>query len=236
MKTTPEEVLAKVEATTTPFRVQALRVLSMIGLLAASIGTADMTGIITLLPEEWGPWLISAGLFAASIKQGVLWIGDLLDNGKQDGSFKIGLWLMLVAVSVLLLSSCGMQVTADGCLLGKVTRGSNTYYAGPCVGPDKDQDGDADVDRFRVKWQSADGTLLRATYWVGAVRATLVEYQLEDGLWVGWSAKSGVVIGPLPEEVEKALEGNPVPTPTPTPASPFAVTTSGSLTTNTSTL
>lgn len=122
------------------------------------------------------------------------------------------LLLHLVALTVFAatVTSCGIAVTEDGCVLGKYTRGGSTYYAGPCVGPDKDGDGEADIDRFRVQWANDSGDRLRATY-TTAAGAVLLEYLADSGIWVGWSSKSGVVLGPVPPQVEKAMQGEPEP-------------------------
>lgn len=116
MKTppTPEQVTGQVLTATAPFRVQLLRLLSMLGLLAASLGTADFTGLLPILPEGWDKWLVTIGLFAASIKQGILWLGDLLDNGKQDGSFKLPLLLLLCVSSLFIFSSCMVGIDGQG--------------------------------------------------------------------------------------------------------------------------
>ena len=36
-------------------------------------------------------------------------------------------------------------------------------------------------------------------------RKTLVEYHAGGGLWLQWTSKSGVVIGPIPPQVETSL-------------------------------
>lgn len=201
-----------------PFRVQAMRVISFIGLLAAALGSADFTGIIHILPPEASKWLITLGLLAASTKQLVLWLGDILDNGKQDGSYKLGLFLLVFAtLGCLLLPSCmpGVSVTSDGCILGTYTKDGQTYLAGPCVGEKPAPGTGSEVDRFRVEWQNPEGQHLRATYWLKRSKSVLVEYKLDSGVWLAWSAKSGVMIGPVPPEVQSAMEGAPPSIPAP---------------------
>lgn len=124
---------------------------------------------------------------------------------------------IFLLLAIFLLPSCGLRITEDGCILGSYKKGSSTYYAGPCLGPDKDGDGDSDIDRFRVQWANDDGQQLRATYWLKN-KPLVMEYQLQDGLWVGWSSKSGVTIYPIPPEVEKAMEGKPEPIEEPKPS------------------
>lgn len=138
------------------------------------------------------------------------WIdNDQGDFGPPGVGPGVGMILMLLA-GVFLLPSCGITFTEDGCILGKYEKDGNAYYAGPCVGADTDGDGEADIDRYRVQWGNGSGDLLRATY-TKAGGEVVIEYLANSGIWVGWSSKSGVTLGPVPPEVEKALEGNPEP-------------------------
>jgi hypothetical protein len=134
----------------------------------------------------------------------VVW--SIFFKGAKPPSAAVLILLSLVPF----LASCGLRLTDDGCLLGAITRGNSTYYIGPCVGPDADGDGNADVDRVKAEWANNSGQNLRATYWLSK-KPVLVEYQFQPGVWLQWSSKSGVVIYPLPPEIEKALDGKPEP-------------------------
>lgn len=185
----------------------------MIGLAAAAVAAADLNGLTSVLPPEVAKWVLSAGLFAAALKNGILFVGDLLDNGKQDGSFKLqAVALPFLALAALTLPSCsGIGVTEDGCVLAAHRHEGNTYFAGPCVGPD------GQVNRFRVQWQNATGDRLRATYPLnGSAARAVIEYQASGGLWVRWDGKSGVLLGPTPPE----LPGSVPAMKTTPPASP----------------
>lgn len=213
-KVTPDQIIGEVKTYAEPFRVQAMRVIAFLGLLISGIGSADITGIIALLPEGWAEYWLTIGLFAASSKQAVLSAGDFLDNWKMDNSFKLNsvmLPFLFILAGVVLISSCGISITEDGCILGSKKRGDSTYYVGPCVGPDTDQDGNADVDRFRVRWTNEDGQEVRGTYWLSNSHAPLLEYRLQDGLWVRIDSKSGVTLSPIPPPMASALEGDPQP-------------------------
>jgi hypothetical protein len=132
-------------------------------------------------------------------------------NSKTGGSGGSIPSIMITAAAFCLaglaLSSCSLSMTGDGCVLGTYTRNGKTYKAGPCV------DANGKVDRLRVVWSNDAGQELRATIWPSAARKTLVEYHAGGGLWLQWTAKSGVSIGPVPPEVETALE-NETPLPT----------------------
>jgi hypothetical protein len=67
------------------------------------------------------------------------------------------------------------------------------------------------VNRFRVKWRNDTGDDLRATYWVRGGKPVLIEYLTKSGIWISWDSKSGVLLGAVPPEVDKALEGDPQP-------------------------
>lgn len=109
-KLTPEEVGEKLIEKTQGAKIQALRFLAMLGLALSAIAAADISGIISILPEDAAGWAMTIGLFAASAKQGVMWLGDVIDNGKTDGSFKLqALALLLAAGCLLSLPSCGSQ-------------------------------------------------------------------------------------------------------------------------------
>lgn len=120
----------------------------------------------------------------------------------------------LLLLAALMFTSCGgqMRITEDGCILGSYVRDGRTYWAGPCAGTD------GKIDRVRTEWESPqDGggvMRFRATIYADR-RKTLLEYQLagesagDGGPWIRWSAKSGLVIGDMPQEVAKSLEEAP---------------------------
>lgn len=109
------------------------------------------------------------------------------------------LLMMCAGLVSVLFSSCALRVTDDGCVLGSHTRDGRTYEAGPCV------DEHGNVNRVRIAWKNDAGQELRATVFRD-LRQTLVEYHAGGGLWLQWTSKSGVILGPLPPEVEVALE------------------------------
>lgn len=110
---------------------------------------------------------------------------------------------------MMLLSSCALNFSKDGCVLGSYQReDGSTYRAGPCVGVDTDNDGNADIDRFRVSWENEEGQELRGTYWINDERPPLVEYLVSPGFWIQWDSKSGVSLGAVPPQIEPAIPNN----------------------------
>lgn len=124
----------KVEAAR--FKIQALRILSMVGGILAAIGTLNLAGVAALLPENVAGWITFVGLMCMSAKQAVMWLGDLLDNGKQDGSFHI-LWLILLIPASLFFGGCEHihppVVLIPDCIAMPVEASNGqTYYIGRC--------------------------------------------------------------------------------------------------------
>ena len=173
-----------------------------IGLVLAPDQAAATAELTTLLN----------GLGAAVLAL-MAWVGALIwkrfTGGNSGGGNKGGgsggslpsILLTAAALSMagLVLPSCvPLSLTSDGCVLGSYSKDGKTWKAGPCVGPD------GKVDRIKVQWSNEAGQELRATIYYDK-RKTLVEYHAGGGLWLQWTSKSGVVIGPVPPQVETSL-------------------------------
>lgn len=190
-----------VVAATTSKRELAGYIIAGLITLCAAIGTLPADSKDIPLPPEWRPYIISAGFFAATAER---WLKVIYAWSKNLKVGNIGGLPLALFACLLLFPSCALEITEDGCLLGKYNRNNVSYAAGPCMGPN------SEINRYRVQWSNDDGQKLRATYWVKDKRPVLVEY-FTGTIWLQWSSKSGVVIGPLPPEVQKALEGKPEP-------------------------
>lgn len=195
-------------------RQMALTILSGICGLGALMGTLPVDSSLLPMPPEWRPYIISIGFAGLTIEKWGKFIIAYLNNIKVDN-----LNVPLIAFFCLFLSSCGITFTEDGCILGNYTKGGSSYAAGPCIGAD------SEINRFRVQWSNEQKQKLRGTYWTKAKKPVLIEYFTGE-LWLKWSSKSGVLIGPVPPEIESALAGKPEPiaTPVPTPKLPDNVT------------
>lgn len=196
-------VLTEAIATPPLWRLQLVRSLQIIGVLGGFLGGADFLQLLTILPPDVAGWLLIAGpAFAAGSRPLIELVGDLVDDGIKNDSFKIPMGLFLLATASLLLgfglSSCtalSFAVTPEGCALARYTHEGQAYYAGPCVGAD------GKVERYVTQWENDAGDTIRLTRYVGT-NEQRVEYKGSDGSWIKWSSKSGVLLGPAPASIE----------------------------------
>lgn len=65
-----------------------LRSITAIAALAGSLSALDLGGFIHFIPGEYAAIAGAVALGALAIKEGAIVMGDILDNGKRDGSFK----------------------------------------------------------------------------------------------------------------------------------------------------
>jgi hypothetical protein len=102
--------------------VTILRFLTFLGSGLTTIAALDLTGIADLLEAERAQYLLIAGPAALALKELVVVLGDLFDDGKPNQSFKVGLFcLAMGAMTVPFLVSCthppaitGEFVSKDG--------------------------------------------------------------------------------------------------------------------------
>lgn len=209
----PTQVATELAQVKPLLRVQLVRGLQLLGLLVTVLGGADILNLVSMFSPQASAWLAITG---ASVRFGaeplILLLGDLLDDGLQNGSFripgKLGLFLMLGALcflSMLSLScnSFSLGITPEGCAMVTYGRGAKTYSAGPCLGPD------GKIDKYRAEWRNMDGTALRADRYTKTGKSS-VWYQAGDGTWLQWDSKAGVMLGPVPSEVVPAIPSIPV--------------------------
>ena len=104
--------------------VTILRFLTFLGSALTTIAALDLTGIANLLDEEKAQSLLITGPAALALKELVVVLGDLFDDGKPNKSFKVGLWCAAMAcICVPILSSCSALpasaevITKDGALI-----------------------------------------------------------------------------------------------------------------------
>jgi hypothetical protein len=104
--------------------VTILRFLTFLGSALTTIAALDLTGIANLLDEEKAQYLLITGPAALALKELVVVLGDLFDDGKPNKSFKVGLWCAAMAcICVPIISSCSALpasaevITKDGALI-----------------------------------------------------------------------------------------------------------------------
>jgi hypothetical protein len=95
--------------------VTILRFLTFLGSGLTALAAADLSGIANLLDQEKAQYLLIAGPAALALKELVVVLGDLFDDGKPNKSFKIGLFCFAMAILTLpFLSSCSTSPAVTG--------------------------------------------------------------------------------------------------------------------------
>ncbi len=109
MENTPMQVEATLKAIGPPlWRLQLIRTLQVVGLLLAFTGTADFMNLLQILSPEAASWMaISGTALRFGIEPIVMLIGDLLDDGVKNDSFKISMVMLpFLFLAFLILTSC----------------------------------------------------------------------------------------------------------------------------------
>jgi hypothetical protein len=129
-------------------------------------------------------------------------VGDILDDGIKNDSFKLPLVFFLAGL-VVLMGSAGLQscaatglsfgITADGCALATYTdpKTGQTFKSGVCAGPD------GKVSHYVTEWMTPAGNTARAIRPTSGGPTVLVIKDPAGG-WVRWDAKAGLSLGPIP--------------------------------------
>jgi hypothetical protein len=87
----PEGVAVELKSVGPPlWRLQLVRVLQLVGVALGVLGGADVLNLVSVLSPEASKWLTVSGpaIFASS-KPIIMLIGDYLDDGEKNDSFKI---------------------------------------------------------------------------------------------------------------------------------------------------
>lgn len=208
------------------WRIRLVCILQILGVAAGAMGTAEFMNVLQALSPELAAWFLVSGVaLRFGAEPTVVLLGDLLDDGVRNDSFKIPKpgqlmpVLLWGAIGFFLFTqfSCSnlnipttFSITTDGCALMEYTAANGQKYkAGPCVGPD------GKIDRYIVQWEAkVEGSESGDTVVARVVRYTKdgvikTYYKAGDGSWIEWSSKSGLTLSPPP-----AAEVTPVkPTP-----------------------
>ena len=100
--------------------VTILRFLTFIGSGLSTLAALDLTGVASLLEPGMAKYLLAAGPAALAVKELVVVLGDLFDDGKPNKSFKIGLFCFAMAALTLpFLSSCTTPPAVTGEFISK---------------------------------------------------------------------------------------------------------------------
>ena len=100
--------------------VTILRFLTFVGSGLSTLAALDLTGVASLLDPGTAKYLLAAGPAALAVKELVVVLGDLFDDGKPNKSFKIGLFCFAMAALTLpFLSSCTTPPALSGEFISK---------------------------------------------------------------------------------------------------------------------
>jgi hypothetical protein len=100
--------------------VTILRFLTFLGSGLSTLAALDLTGVASLLEPGMSKYLLAAGPAALAVKELVVVLGDLFDDGKPNKSFKIGLFCFAMALlTVPFLSSCATPPGITGEFISK---------------------------------------------------------------------------------------------------------------------
>jgi hypothetical protein len=100
--------------------------LTAIAGICTVIGGLDLTEILPLLPNPVAAWLTLALPVVVTVGKIVLIIGDLLDDGIRNDSFKGGTWLLLL---IAVLACSGLS----GCVAALDQHGDWSFRTDPHV-------------------------------------------------------------------------------------------------------
>ena len=95
--------------------VSILRFLTAVGAGLTTLASLDLTGIAPLFDDNVAIYLLATGPAALCLKELVVVLGDWLDDGKPNQSFKVALLAVALVVAALpLLVSCTTPPPVDG--------------------------------------------------------------------------------------------------------------------------
>ena len=95
--------------------VSILRFLTAVGAGLTTLASLDLAGIAPLFDDTVALYLLATGPAALCLKELVVVLGDWLDDGKPNKSFKVGLLaLAMILVASPLLISCTTQPLIQG--------------------------------------------------------------------------------------------------------------------------
>ena len=100
--------------------VSFLRLLTAVGSALSAVALLDLTGVAKVLDPGLSNYLLAAGPVALALKELVVGIGDILDDGKPNKSFKVGLLLIVLALVLIpLLPPCAELQGVSGRIVTK---------------------------------------------------------------------------------------------------------------------
>jgi hypothetical protein len=65
-----------------------LRVLTAVGAAASAVATLNLGGFITVMPPDVAVYILGGSAAALAVKELAVVLGDFIDDGKRNDSFK----------------------------------------------------------------------------------------------------------------------------------------------------
>jgi len=96
------------------WKTRILTWLTAIAGIATILGGLDLTEILPLLPDHIAAMLTLALPVVITVGKIAVAIGDLLDDGLRNNSFKVGLMLLLAVLLAAGMTSCVASIDAAG--------------------------------------------------------------------------------------------------------------------------
>jgi hypothetical protein len=95
--------------------VTILRLLTAVASGLSTLAALDLAGIAQMFDPTTAKYLLAAGPAALAVKELVVVLGDLFDDGKPNKSFKVGVFCFALAIlTVPFLVSCTTPPAVQG--------------------------------------------------------------------------------------------------------------------------
>lgn len=65
-----------------------LRILTAVAAAASTVAAVDLATVAQILPPHWAGYIFAASAVTLAVKEVAVAVGDTLDDGKRNGSFK----------------------------------------------------------------------------------------------------------------------------------------------------
>jgi hypothetical protein len=100
--------------------VTILRLLTAVASGLSTLAALDLAGIAQMFDPTTAKYLLAAGPAALAVKELVVVLGDLFDDGKPNKSFKVGVFCFALAIlTVPFLVSCTTPPAVQGEFISK---------------------------------------------------------------------------------------------------------------------
>jgi hypothetical protein len=157
-----------------------------------ALGGAEVTNLISVMPPDWGAKLVSLGPLLLAAKPFLQIIGDWLDDGVKNDSFKFpsfallptilalsaGAMVTLPLVSCAQLASLKVKVDEDGyIMISKKGKDGQKYSYGALFTKE------GKVVASRVVWKNSQGLTVRYCYSPISKRG-VYQYLAADKTWL----------------------------------------------------